>query len=120
MKEDLQIENGARLADVKAPENLATDRARNFVSEQLKGKESETEIFFLKGLFHRPRFVWGGLSVALASCVALVVVLFKPQSNGGSFEVMQDESVHAGTASVDSTEYSQKDTLNVDFELPVE
>lgn len=118
MKEDFQIENGARLADVKAPENLATDRARNFVSAQLKKKESGTKDSFLKRLFHSHIVVWGGFSVTFAACVTMAVVFLKPQSSEDSFEVMQEESIHAGTATVDSSALNQRDTLEVDFELP--
>lgn len=120
MNEDLQIVTAARLSDVQAPEDLATDRARKFISARLKGKESGTKDSFLIRIFHNHTVVWGGVSVAMAACVALVVILLKPQSNGDFFEVMQEESIHAGTASVDSTAIGQTDTLKTDFELPAE
>lgn len=110
MKEDIQIEQAARLADTKAPENLSNERARSFVRETM-GKRR----FFSA----HPGLAWGGTAFAFTLAAALAVVLIIPAGREASpVDMMQEmHSVHAASEVADTTAVSSADTLDT-FEIP--
>lgn len=117
MNEDLHIEKAAHLADKPGAEYLATERAKDFVAKALSGSEDNQTM--PHSLFIRkPVFAWGSLSVALAVCVALAVVLFRPANNeegivheyGTPGQLLENQSIHAETEVLDSFNSVQSDT----------
>ncbi len=105
MNEDLHIEKAAHLADKPGAENLATDRARRFVADTLAPRS----------LFARkPIYAWGGITVALAACVAVAVVLFRPTKDGVPGMLMENQNIHAATETADTTKVEATDTLVIE------
>lgn len=121
MNEDLHIEKAAHLADKPGAENLATDRARKFVAKALVSKEEAKPTN--RNLFVRkPVYAWGGVAFALAACVAIAIVLFRPSASGdgvlpgyGTPGVLQENiSNHASTNDTDTTITESSDTLAIE------
>ena len=109
MKEDLQIEIAARLADSKAPEDISGKRADDFVRKTL-GKEKKTI----------PFYVWYGAAVAVAASVMFVFPLFRMNENseGGTVhQLMEKQSVHSDISQVDSTLVDSLETVVVINEI---
>lgn len=115
MNEDLHIEKAAHLADKPGAENLATDRAKEFVAKTLAGNENE-DTPVSKSLFvRRPVFAWSGVALALAACVAVAVVLFRPASHFGTpGQLLENQSIHAETEVLDSLKTESSDTLTIE------
>ena len=118
MNEELHIEKAARLADKPAAENLATDRARKFVADALASQEAKKPV--RNNIFQlRPAYVWGGLTMAVAACVAIAVVLFRSGS-GGSDDMgipgilFENQVIHADSETLDSLATQTSDTLTVE------
>lgn len=120
MNEDLHIEKAAQLADKPAAENLATDRARDFVAKALDSRKKEEpsrkNIFVL-----RPVYAWGGMALAVAACVVVAVVLFRPSAQEGVIPgygtpgtLLENQSIHANTEQLDSTLTENSDTLQIE------
>ena len=132
MNEDLHIEKAAHLADKPGAENLATDRAREFVAKALASKEEEEPVQARNVFGRRPVYAWGGIAMALAACVAVVIVLFRPTSSGNGNEgilngygtpgqLLENQSIHAETEILDSLKTVSSDTLTVETIIePVE
>ena len=124
MNEDLHIEKAAHLADKPGAENLATDRARKFVADALASQEEEARPSKIHQLFVRkPVYAWSGIALALAACLAVAIVLFRPSASGdgvlpgyGTPGVLQENiSTHAaGTEVTDTTITESSDTLTID------
>ena len=123
MNEDLQIEKAAHLADKPGAEDLATDRAKRFVSEALASK-SESRSGLWGAFSRRPFFAWGSVAVALAACVAVAVLLFRPDSTGTGYgtpaQLLEGQSIHAGTEVVDSTASESSDSLTIEHIIQAE
>ena len=125
MNEDLHIEKAAHLADKTGAENLATDRAKDFVAKTLAAKENE-DTPVLKNLFvRRPVFAWSSVALALAACLAVAIVLFRPASTGNGNEgilngfgtpgqLLENQSIHAEIEVLDSLKTESSDTLTVE------
>ena len=114
MNEDLHIEKAARLADKPAAENLATDRAREFVTKALASQEKEEPVRNI--FFRRPVYAWGGVAVALAACIAAAIVLFRPAGKDGQGVpgvLFENQAIHAESDSADSLAQQSSDTLSV-------
>lgn len=114
MNEDLHIEKAAHLADKPGAENLATDRAREFVAKALVAKEepaSARNRFVLK-----PVYAWGGVAMALAACVAVAVVIFRPHAPGyGTPGTLQENQSNLASGDVlDSLQTESSDTLKIE------
>lgn len=118
MNEDLHIEKAANLADKPGAENLATDRARKFVADALASKEEEAKPSKIHQLFVRkPVYAWSGVAFALAACVAVAIVLFRPSADGyGTPGALQENiSIHAAGAEVTDTTLSESsDSLSIE------
>lgn len=117
MKEEIQIEQAARLAGKTAPENISTERARTFVSGVM-GEKKRSALGRL--FFERPALAWGGSAFAFAVAAALAFVVFVPtggQSASG-VQVQELQSVHASSEIADTSCVSSADSLDT-FELPV-
>lgn len=108
LREEMQILKAASLSDKEAPENLCTERARNFVSRTLGAVEDEERkesildriAAFLKGPSRA--YAYGGVAFALCACVALAVILFKPAGDPQMHQIMQGQSsIHAAVDSAD-------------------
>ena len=122
MNEDLHIEKAAHLADKPGAENLATERAKGFVANALSGSnanQTSTRTLFIR----RPVFAWGSITVALAACVALAIVLFRPTNIGDSIvpgygtpgQLLENQSIHAETEVLDSIKKAESDsTLTIE------
>lgn len=109
MKEELQIKKAADLADAKAPVSLNNDRARDFVAKTLDAKGVSERPSSYKT---RPLFAWGGTALAIAACILLAFVMFRPSSGQpGTFQ--EQQSVHAGTATADSTSIANSDSIEI-------
>lgn len=109
MKEELQIKKAADLADAKAPVNLDNDRARDFVSRTLNAKVGIKSQSLYKT---RPMFAWGGTALAIAACILLAFIVFRPSSGQpGTFQ--EQQSFHAGTATADSALVSVIDSTEI-------
>ncbi|MBQ9474732.1 MAG: hypothetical protein IJU69_00550 [Bacteroidales bacterium] len=116
MNEDLHIEKAAGLADRQGAENLATDRAREFVAKALDAKKEKASQS-RRGLFAgNPVFAWGAGVLALAACIAAAVIIIRPSGSGYGTpgQVFEDQSVHAATETVDSTATRTSDSLAVE------
>jgi len=115
MNEDLHIEKAARLADKPGAENLATDRAREFVAKALAAQEKEEPV---RNIFvRRPVYAWGGVAVALAACVAAAIVLFRPAGEDGMGVpgvLFENQAIHAESETADSLATQTADTLTVE------
>ena len=112
MNEDLHIEKAAHLADKPGAENLATDRARGFVAQALASKEEKK---------WRHVFLWGGVAMAIAACVAVAIVIFRTSGQEGVIhgygtpgQLLESQSVHAETEILDSTKTASSDTLTAE------
>ena len=122
MNEDLHIEKAAHLADKPAAENLATGRAREFVAESLakhdiKPQKSRNIITWKQAA------AWGGM--ALAACIAVVVVILRPSSGEGGEMINpsvfgvpsllnENVSIHADADSVVTSNSNSSDSLAID------
>ena len=108
MKEEILIEQGARLADAKAPENIFTERAGSLVASKLAKKSHS-----------RPALVWGGSAFALAVAAAVVIAVILPSGRRTihSGAVMEMTSVHASSGQMDTTIVEHPDSLG-SIELP--
>lgn len=119
MKEEIQIEQGARLTDHKAPEKISNERARAFISGRMaKESKSVQRHGVFKIYSTRPALVWSVSAFALAA--AMTAVVFLGPSNGAAVsgsQVFENESVHASSEVMDTTAVSASDTLST-FELP--
>lgn len=125
MNEDLHIEKAAHLADKPGAENLATDRAKEFVAKTLAANENE-DTPVSKSLFvRRPVFAWSGVALALAASVVVAVVLFRPASSGNGNDgilngfgtpgqLLENQSIHAETEVLDSLKTESSDTLTIE------
>ena len=114
MNEDLHIEKAANLADKLGAENLATDRANKFVADTLEVKE-EKNTPKMKSLFaRRPVSAWGGVAMALAACVAVAVVLFRPTKDGIPGMLIENQNIHADTDVADTAKVETSDTLVIE------
>lgn len=121
MNEDLQIEKAAHLADKPGAEELATDRAREFVAKALASK-ADKEPVQKRNIFERRRvFAWGSVCLAFAACVAVAIVVFRPSGQEGVLpgygspgQLLENQSFHAETAVLDSTKTVSSDTLTVE------
>lgn len=114
MNEDLHIEKAARLADKPAAENLANDRAKKFVADALASQvvEKPARVF---NLFERkPMYAWGGLVVAVAACVAVAVILFRPTQDGNPGLLIENVDIHAETDKADTVITESSDTLIIE------
>ena len=105
--EEMQIVEGARLSDTKAPEQLDTERARTFVSKVMCNDESlmkRTHTAFSS----RKLLFWSSVVVSAAAVFALVLWLadisHRPETDGkGTPALLQENPViHATAASIDS------------------
>lgn len=119
MNEDLHIEKAAYLADKPGAENLATDRAREFVAKALasQAKEAPARNIFVC----RPVYAWGGVALALAACVAAAIVLFRPAGKDGVIPgygipgtLLENQSIHATSVTQDSLATQSADSLAVE------
>lgn len=114
MNEDLHIEKAAHLADKPGAEKLATDRAKQFVANALAAKKGE-DMSNLKSFFvRRPVYAWGSVAMALAACVAVAVVLFRPAKDGIPGMLIENQNIHADTDVADTTKVESSDTLAVE------
>lgn len=112
MNEDLHIEKAAHLADKPGAENLATGRAKKYVADTLadrKQKEASESRMSL-----RPVYAWGGVAVALAACVAVAVILFRPATDGVPGTLIEQQNIHADTDAADTTTVGTSDTLFIE------
>ena len=114
MNEDLQIEKAAQLADKQSAENLATARARKFVSDALANKKEEDNPKRKSFFVRRPVYAWGGVSIAFAACVAVAVVLFPPTKDGVPGTLIENQSIHADMDVADTTKVATSDTLVIE------
>lgn len=118
MKEEIQIEQGARLADTKAPEKISTERARKFVSSKLAEKSRSKQKSFIKGFFNRrPSLAWGGSAFAFAVAVVIAVFLLPGRRTLHLYRAVEMESVHASSEQIDTAIVSTADSLG-SIELP--
>lgn len=125
MNEDLHIEKAAHLADKPGAENLATDRARMFVAKALASKEEEEPVQARDIFARQPMYAWGGFALALAACVVIAIVLFRPTFSGNGNEgilngygtpvqLLEKQSIHAETEVLDSLKSESSDTLTIE------
>ncbi len=115
MNEDLHIEKAAQLADKPAAENLATDRAKKFVADALASKKEEKPVRFINIFERKPIYAWGGVAMAIAACVALAVILFRPAPGGVPGLLLENQDIHAETEAVsDTTGIESSDSLTVE------
>ena len=114
MNDDLHIEKAAYLADKPGAENLATDRAKKFVADALAAKEEEDTPKLLSFFVRRPIYAWCGVAMALAACVAVVVVLFRPSKDGIPGMLIENQNIHADTDVTDTTKVETSDTLVIE------
>lgn len=114
MKEDLHIEKAAHLADKPGAENLATDRAKKLVADALAAKEEEGTPKFKSFFVRRPAYAWSGVAMALAACVAVAVVLFRPTKDGVPGMLIENQNIHADTDVADTTIVETSDTLAIE------
>lgn len=120
MNEDIHIEKAARLADKPGAEDLATDRAREFVARAMASRPAEPSFF--KSLFaRRPAFAWGGVAFALVACAAVAVMVFRPSAGGNVIpgygtpgQLQEIQSVHAGTEPADTSLTESSDSVFVE------
>lgn len=110
LKEEMQILAAARLAGTDAPEELAGQRARQFVHRQLK-KEKSGRWAVLKSPVTYVAF-------AVAACAAIVLTVVNSNA-GSSLDVMQQDQVHAAADSVDIDRDSLKTAAPETFEIAV-
>ena len=114
MNEDLHIEKAAHLADKPGAENLATERAKKFVAEALASKE-EAEPAKARNIFVlKPVYAWSGVVMAVAACVAIAVMLFRPQDGGVPGLLLENQDVHADTEVADTTITESSDSLTIE------
>lgn len=115
MNEDLHIEKAAHLADKPGAENLATDRARDFVAKALAAKEEEDSASALNRFVLKPVYAWSGVALALAACVAVAIVVFRPHTPGyGTPGTLQENQSNFASGDVlDSLQTESSDTLKV-------
>lgn len=106
MNEDLHIEKAAHLADKPGAEDLATGRAKKFVADALATKR--------RPVLYRPVYVWGGVALAFAACVAIAVVLFRPATDGVPGMLIERQDIHAETEVADTTIVETTDTLVIE------
>lgn len=121
MKEEIQIEQGARLADTKAPENLSTQRARAFVASKLAESSAERQEGPIRRFFrNRTAVVWGGsaFAFAVAAAVAIAVILPSGEQAIHSGGVLEMQSIHASSEQIDTSIVEPADSLD-SLELPV-
>ena len=111
MNEDLHIEKAAHLADKPGAENLATGRAKKFVADALAARETKGTH---KTIIPRPIYAWGGVAIALAACVAIAVILFRPTMGGIPGMLIEHQDIHADTAVTDTTILETSDTLMIE------
>ena len=107
--EDLQIVQGAKLADKEPLEQMDINRASRFVSQVLKEKSTHRRIRF------SPFTV---VSIAAAAALVLWIVTLSPRKGFGDCNpaiLQENHSVHAQSTTTDSVT-NELDTL----ELPVE
>lgn len=120
MKEEIQIEQGARLADSKAPENISTERARQFVSSKLADKSRfEIGAGISRFFDRRPALAWGGSAFAFAVAVAVAVAVILPSGEQAirPGDVFEMESIHASSEQIDTVAVEPADSLD-SVELP--
>lgn len=115
MNEDLHIEKAAHLADKPGAENLATERAKKFVADALASKD-EAEPVKARNIFVlKPIYAWSGVAMVAAACVAIAVMLFRPQDGGVSGLLLENQDVHADTEVTDTTTITESsDTLTIE------
>lgn len=115
MNEDLHIEKAAHLADKPGAENLATDRARLFVAEAMAGQKKQEPTKVQNIFVRKPFYAWGGVAMALAACVALAVVLFRPvEEYGVPGQLHQNIAIHADTDVTDTITTESSDSLAIE------
>lgn len=114
MNEDLHIENAARLADKPGAENLATDRAKKFVADALAAKEDEDKPKLKSFFIRRPVYAWGSVAMAIAACVVVAVILFRPAKDGDPGILIENQNIHADTDVADTTKVETSDTLVIE------
>lgn len=121
MNEDLHIEKAAQLVDKPGAENLANDRAKAFVAKAMASQKKK-ELKIVHNLFIRkPVYAWSGVAMALAACVAIAIFLFRPSGQDGVIpghgnpgQLIENQSIHAGTEVLDSTKTDSADTLAIE------
>ncbi len=114
MNEDLHIEKAAQLADKPAAENLATNRAKKFVADALASQEEKKPTRVINLFERKPMYAWGSLAMAIAACVAVAVILFRPTRDGASGLLMENQNIHAETDVADTTVTESSDTLTIE------
>lgn len=114
MNEDIHIEKAAHLADTPGAENLATDRAKKFVADALAAKDEEDAPMLKNFFVRRPVYAWGSFVMALAACVAIAVVLFRPTQDGAPGLLIENQNIHADTDVSDTTIVESSDTLVIE------
>lgn len=114
MKEELQIDEAARLAGTKAPIELSGLRARAFVASTL-GNDDNGGDYGVKAFYARRPFVaWGSTLLATAACFIIAFMTLKPSGNYGQpGSLMEYQSDHAGISVLDSTVTSSPDSAEI-------
>ena len=114
MNEDIYIEKAAHLADKPGAENLVTDRAKKFVADALAAKKEEDTSNLKSYFVRRPVYAWGSVAMALAACVVVAVVLFRPAKDGIPGMLIENQNIHADIDVADTTRVETSDTLAVE------